>query len=273
LVLTVHDLAFRRLPETAPASTLEWLSGFEDCLSRAARVVAVSECTRRDLLELCGAPEERIRVIPLGVDGERYRPQPEARSRAVAAGVGVDGPYLLSLGGIEPRKNLPGLVRAFGLLPADVRPWLVIAGGGVRWNPEGSRLLEGALSGLPAAVRSRVVVTGYLSEEDKVALLSGATALVYPSRYEGFGLPVLEAMACGTPVLTSSVSALPEVAGDAAVLVDPERVEAIAEGIEGLLRDEGLRDRLRTAGLARAARYSWDRTARSTAAVLREAGE
>ena len=116
-----------------------------------------------------------------------------------------------------------------------------------------------------------MVVTGYVSEEEKVSLLSGAEALVYPSLYEGFGLPVIEAMSCGTPVLTSEVSALPETAGDAALLVDPHAIEDIAAGMERLLTDTALRERLRAAGTARAARFSWDETARMTAGVLRRA--
>jgi glycosyltransferase involved in cell wall biosynthesis len=273
LVVTVHDLAFRRMPESAPASTRRWLAGFDDWLDRAARVVAVSEGTRRDLLELTRVEEERVRVIPLGVDTSVFRPLPAAETRAAAERLGVTGPYVLSLGAIEPRKNLPALVEAFGRLPDGDRPWLVITGGGVRWNPEGERVLEAAPVRLRPAARGRVLLTGFVPREDVVALLSGALALAYPSRYEGFGLPVLEAMACGTPVLTSDVSALAEVAGDAAVLVDPERVESIAEGLERVLRDDALRERLRAAGLERAAGFTWDRTARRTAEVLRETAE
>jgi glycosyltransferase involved in cell wall biosynthesis len=171
------------------------------------------------------------------------------------------------LGGASPpRKNLPGLVGAFSRLDRDAR--LVVAGSSVPWNPEGRRALRPALEGLPQATRDRIVFTGYVGEEDKVALLGGAEALAFPSRYEGFGLPLLEAMACGTPVLTSNVSALPEVAGEAALLVDPDDPEALADGMGRLLEDAELRDRLRRAGLARAAMFDWDRTARRTAEVL-----
>ncbi|MFN2589211.1 MAG: glycosyltransferase family 4 protein, partial [Actinomycetota bacterium] len=121
-------------------------------------------------------------------------------------------------------------------------------------------------------VRDRVTLTGYVSEEDKIGLLGGATALVFPSRYEGFGMPVLEALACGTPVVTSNVSAMPEVAGDAAVFVDPLDVDSIADGIRRVAEDDELRQRLRRAGPARAAEFTWERTARRTAEVLRRAG-
>ena len=271
LVVTVHDLAFRRFPQTAPHGTRRWLSRFERSLSRADTVIAVSEATRRDLEELYGIPPSRVTVVPLGVDMHVFRPAPGDEAARVRARFGIDGPYLLYLGGIEPRKNLPALLRAFSGLPTDLRPSLVVAGSGVAWNPEGPSLLQGALAALAKDVRSRVRLTGYVSEVDKVALLGGAEALVYPSLYEGFGLPVIEAMACGTPVLTSSVSALPEVAGDAALLVDPHDVGSIRDGIVRLLTDGPLRARLKEAGVERASGFSWERTARLTAEVLREA--
>src|SRR5439155_17364884 len=139
-------------------------------------------------------------------------------------------------------------------------------------NPEGRRGLAGALERLPGQVRSGVVMTGYVSEADKVALLGGAVALVYPSLYEGFGFPVLEAMACATPVVTSDVSALPEVAGDAAILVSPGDVDAIAGGMDRVLRDDALRERLAASGPVRAASFRWEDTARRTVRVLRDAG-
>jgi glycosyltransferase involved in cell wall biosynthesis len=203
------------------------------------------------------------------VDRDVFRPAPPDAVEAVRRRYEVEGPYLLSLGGIEPRKNLPALIGAYAALPEDVRPALVIAGPVAPWNPEGWDRVRPTLEELPSRVRERVIVTGYVSEGDKVALLSGAEALVYPSLYEGFGLPVLEAMACDTPVLTSNVSALPETAGDAALLVDPHDTEDIAAAMERLLIDGALRERLRAAGKARAAGFSWDETARLTAEVLR----
>jgi glycosyltransferase involved in cell wall biosynthesis len=273
VILTVHDLAFRRFPETAPMATRRWLTRLESSLRRAAQVIVVSEQTRRDLLESCpglaARLTERLTVVPLGVDADTFRPAPPDAVEAARRRYAVDGPYLLSLGGIEPRKNLPALIRAYAALPQDVRPTLVIVGPVAPWNPEGWNLVRPSLEELPPHVRDRVVVTGYVSEVDKVALLSGAEALVYPSLYEGFGLPVLEAMACGTPVLTSNVSALPDTAGKAALLVDPHDGEDIAAGMERLLTDGVLQGTLRDAGVARAAEFSWDETARMTADVLR----
>jgi len=222
-------------------------------------------------LDVYEVDADRVIVIPHGVDLQVFHPSPPDEIERVRRRFGIAGPYLVSLSGIEPRKNLPNLVRAFALLPADGRPTLVVAGGSVEWNPEGRDALRAALSELPWPVAERVVLTGYVGEQDKVALLSGAEALVYPSLYEGFGLPVLEAMACGTPVVTSDRSALPEVAGDAALLVDPGDPAAIASAVERMLDEEVLRRDLRTKGMSRAAGYTWEATARRTAAVLHEA--
>ena len=271
LVLTVHDLAFKRFPETAPHATRQWLERMDEVVPRATRIITVSEATKRDLLELYPVEPERVAAIPLGIDAEAFRRASESEIGAVRQRFGVEDGYLLYLGGIEPRKNLPRLLAAFARLDAAVRPTLVLAGGWVEWNPEGIDLTRAALADLPEDVRRRVVMTGYVNERDKVALLSGATALVLPSLYEGFGMPVLEAMACGTPVLTSDVSALPEVAGDAALLVPPTDVDAIAGGMDRLLRDPALRERLVEAGRARVGRFRWEDTARRTAEVLRAA--
>lgn len=271
LVLTVHDLAFRLFPHTAPLATRRWLSRLDVALHQASRVIVVSEQSRRDLLELYPVQADRVSVVPLGVDTEVFRPAPKEAVTAVRRRYGIEGPYVLSLTGIEPRKNLPAMIRAYGILKADVRPTLVLAGPLAPRNPEGWDLLRPALDDQPPEVRDRIVFTGYVSEMDKVALLTGAEALVYPSLYEGFGLPVIEAMACGTPVLTSSVSALPETAGDAALLVDPHDTGAIAQGIERLLTDPVLSRNLRAAGMARAGGFSWNETARRTAEILHQA--
>jgi len=273
LVLTIHDLAFRLFPETASPGIRRWLEQLDQALRQAAEVIVVSEATRRDLLDLYPVDPGRVTVVHHGIDRERFRPAPSEEVEEVRRRYGIDGPYLLFVGGLEPRKNLPTLVRAWSGLPADARPRLVIAGGSVPWNPAGRIALEEALAALPTQARRGVVRTGYLHHQDRVALYTGAEALAFPSRYEGFGLPVLEAMSCGTPVLTSNVSALPEVAGDAAVLVDPLDESAIADAIRRILEDRTLRDRLRDAGRARAAAFTWEETARRTAEVLHRADE
>ncbi len=185
--------------------------------------------------------------------------------------MGVLGPFALFVGGIEPRKNLRALVDAFTRL-RDAEAWLVIAGGRVHWAPDAVEDLRARVDALPDGVRRRVVLAGYVSDAEKRALLAGATALAYPSRYEGFGFPVLEGFAAGVPVLVSTAASLPEVAGDAAIAVDPDDVEAIGDGLDRLFGDAALRERLAAAGRARLPMFSWERSASATAEVLREAG-
>jgi glycosyltransferase involved in cell wall biosynthesis len=273
VVVTVHDLAFKLLPETAPHASQRWLAGIDDAVRRAAGILVPSESTKRDLVRVYDVDPDRVTAALLGVDRDRFSPAPPAAVEEVRSRYGLDGPYLLFLGGIEQRKNVPRIIEAWGRLPRDLRPRLAIAGGAVGWDPEGRGQLDRPLRSLLADVRRDVVFTGYVTEEEKVALLSGAVAFVYPSLYEGFGLPVAEALACGTPVVTSGVSSLPEVAGDAAVYVEPADVGSIADGIRRVLEDDELRGRLRRDGPRRAAELTWDRTARATAGALRRAGD
>jgi glycosyltransferase involved in cell wall biosynthesis len=270
LVVTIHDLAFRLHPETAPMATRRWLDRLDRAVRQAAEVVAVSEATRRDLLELYALNPDRVTVIHHGIDADRFRPAPPEEVDRIRGRHGIEGPYLLFLGGLEPRKNLPALVRAWSRVPDG--PGLVIAGASVPWNPEGRTELERTLAALPGAVRHRITLTGYVGHRDKVALLTGALALAFPSLYEGFGLPILEAMAVGTPVVTSDVSSMPEVAGDAAVLVDPRDEEALADGLGRVVTDHDLVERLRAAGRDRIGEFGWDRSARAHAEVLHRAG-
>lgn len=273
LVVTVHDLAFKILPETAPHANRFWHRYFGESLEQAAEIITVSEATRRDLCEIYDIEPERVTAVLSGVDLDVFRRASDEQIAAVRSEYGIDGPYLLFVGGLEPRKNLRMLLRAFSHLPADLRPTLVLAGAPVHWIPGGPEIMTSALRSLPADVRDRVLMTGYVSEAEKVALLSGAEALVYPSVYEGFGMPVLEAMAVGTPVLTSNLSSLPEVAGEDAVLVDPYETSSIAEGMRRLLTDDALRADLSAAGLERARRFTWEETARKTAEVLHRAAQ
>ncbi len=271
VVMVVHDLAFRVFPETAPQIDARWLHRFRRWLKDSAGVIVPSEATRQDLMQLEEVDATKVAVVHHGVDAEAFR---SARSEAVE-GVrrryGLAGRYLLFVGGLEPRKNVPALVRAFAAVDTDAS--LVVAGGRVRWHPRATDHVGAAIDALPGGVRDRVILSGYVSDADKVALLAGATALVYPSLYEGFGFPVLEGMAARVPVMTSTASSLPEVAGEAALLVDPSDQDAMAEGMRALLEDEDLRDRLIASGLARAATFTWQETAKRTAVVLREAGE
>jgi glycosyltransferase involved in cell wall biosynthesis len=265
----VHDLAFVRFPESAPQFTSVWRRRLARALLAAPAAIVPSRSARDDLLAWQPVDAANVHIVPHGVDADAYSPVPEAGIDAVRRKFGIHGPYALFLGGIEPRKNLEGLVRAFGALAPQAT--LVIAGGSVAWFPKAVERVDAAVAELAPGVRDRVVRTGYVSERDKTALLSGATMLAYPSLYEGFGFPVLEAFAAGVPVLTSDVASLPEVAGEAAILVDPNDTSSIAAGLAELLSDEDLRAVLSAAGRARAAGFTWEATARRTVSVLQRA--
>jgi len=263
LVYTLHDLTFLTRPtEHTLDNRLHSLRGLARGLARGGRLIAVSECTRRDAVRLIGVPEAEIDVVHPAVSA-RFRPAPAPAVEAVRRRLGLDQPYVLTVGTLEPRKNLAGLIAAFGLLPERLRgERLLVAAGGPGWGS--LRVEELAAS---AGVADRFRRLDRVADEDLPALCSGAELFAYPSFYEGFGLPPLEAMACGAPVVASRAGALPEVVGEAGVLVDPHDPASIRDGLASLLDDPARRRRLAEAGLARAATFSWERTARETLAV------
>ena len=237
-------------------------------LRGADHLIAISETTRQDAIELLDIPPGRISVAYLAVDTARFRPvEHDAARVAVAERFGVDRPYFLYVGGIEPRKNVDGLVRAFSQVMDTCDAVLVIAGERGKAGEQLRRQLEGT------PVGERIVWTGFVPEEDLPFLYAGALALAYPSLYEGFGLPVLEAMSCGAPVLTSPLSSLPEVAGDAALYVDPGSPAELAAALRRLAAEPALRAELRERGLERAQRFSWTDTAERVLQVCRAVAE
>lgn len=254
-LLTVHDLAFLVHPECAVPS-LGWYlrRAVPRSIARADLLLADSENTRRDLICLMGVSPGRVEVLYPGVE-PAFRPLAQASREAARARYGLPERFLLTVGTIEPRKNLPRLLEALSGLPERLRLPLVVVGRPGWLYEETFAAVE--RYGLQREVR----FLGFVPQEDLPALYNLALALVYPSLYEGFGLPPLEAMACGTPVLTSSVSSLPEVVGEAAVLVDPADVSSIREGLRRLLEDGELRTRLREQGLARAREFTWEKAA------------
>lgn len=254
-VVTVHDLSFLHEPRWfRPGHAAYYRYAVGRTARLAERVIADSQVTAQDLNEKLGIPRDRIDVVPLGVD-ERYRPAPPEAVVSVRTKYALPKRFFLYLGTLEPRKNLVRVIEAWSRIATACPLDLVIAGR-QGWR---SRPIARAIA---AATRpERVRCPGFIAEEDLPALLSAAEAFVWPSLWEGFGLPPLEAMACGTPVLTSNVSSLPEVVGDAALMVDPYDIEAIAEGMLRLAEDAALRDQLRSLGLQRAAQYTWRRTA------------
>ncbi len=265
-VVTIHDLIHLRFPDRRRrrAAPLYARVMLRLAVKRAARIITVSESTRRDLETWLGAPPERIRVIPNGV-GPEFRPHAGGASLDGAlAALGVARPYLLFVGNPLPHKNLPRLLDAFAGLPAEVGR-LVLAG-----IPAGARAatLEACAA---RALTARVAVVAPLPGAVMPLLYQGATALACPSLWEGFGLPALEAMACGTPVLAGDRGGLPEVVDGAGLLVDPTNVDALREGLYNLAAHESVRAALRAAGLARARAFSWRQAAEATLATYREA--
>ena len=263
-VVTVHDTAALDHPEWLTPRFAAWYGWLLPRLVRRVRRVIVPSAFTRDRLgQVTALSPERIAVVPNGVD-PRFRPPAAAEIAATRAALGIPSSrYVLSLGSMEPRKNLAALVRAWATLHQRMADdvWLVIAG------EPGKRQV---FPGVELGATPRVHLTGRVADAHLPGLYGGATLFASPALYEGFGLPPLEAMACGTPVVAARRGAVPGVLGDAALLVEPG-AEAIAVGIERVLNDEALRDVLRRNGTERAAEYTWERTADLTRRVLREA--
>jgi glycosyltransferase involved in cell wall biosynthesis len=268
--LSVYDLAYLRFPSiygpeyrlTARASLASVRDG--------DWVITCSESTRAQLLDQERFAPERVRVVPLAACRGRFRPADRERIGEVRARYGIPaGPYLLSVNTPDPRKNLQHALRSFArLVSQEAVPGLTLVL--VGHSGLGPQTLREAVEELPAA-RGRVVLTGYVHDDDLAPLYCGATAFVYPSLYEGFGLSALEAMQCGTPVVALDTSSMPEVVGDAGVLVPPGDGDALSQAMLDLACDTALRAQLRERSLARAAQFTWERSTRETIAAYRAA--
>ena len=259
LVVTVHDLAFRVYPSLFPAAwRLLFRLGTRRAVRRADAIITVSQSTADDLVRYSRAEPSRIHVVPLAAS----LPTTEAQSEEALEKMKISQPYVLFVGTLEPRKNLVRLVRAYRRAIGRTRlPHRLVLAGPLGWRP-GPLLREIALEG-----PGEIMLTGKRSPGDLDALYRGAAAFAYPSLYEGFGLPVLEAMARAVPCIISTASSLPEVAGDAALAVPPRSASALAEAIERVLTDDAVSARLSAAARARAEQFSWEQTARMTLKV------
>ena len=268
VVVTVHDLSFEHLPETFKRrSWMQLRLTVRRTVRRAAHVIAPSEFTRRDLIETYKLDPARVSAIPLAASA-RFGPVTDAGEiERVRRHYGLEGDYILAVGSIQPRKNLARLVRAYsGLRRERGRsnlPQLVLVGKKAWLYGETLKAVE------EEGVGDSVVLTGYVSEGDLPALYTGALCFAYPSYYEGFGLPPLEAMRCGTAVLTGDRTSLPEVVGDAGLTADPFDTGAIQGALARLIEDEALRAELGARGLKRAEAFDWRDTARMTLQVYR----
>lgn len=261
-VITVHDLAWIRHPETHPAERVRYLNRhFPHALERADHILTVSAFTRDELMHVFGIPAERITITPLGVDHERYRPRTEQEcTHTLSTHKLAWKNYILSVGTLEPRKNLRLAIEAHSLLPANLQqryPLVLVGARG--WREAAFReLLDKHVK------RGNIIPLGYVPEDQLPCLYSGASAFIYPSRYEGFGLPPLEAMASGVPVITSTAQALHEVGGDAVLTVSPDHPEGLGHAIRWVLEDSDRAETLKELGQKRAAEFTWLACAQTT---------
>lgn len=266
-IITVHDLAYKLYPETFSKGKL-WtkLALIKPSLHKAAKIITVSENTKRDVMELYRIPEEKIAVIYNGVNLERFYPLPPAEVKnRLTERYGLEQGYILFIGTLEPRKNIRTVIKAYYLVRQQGIKQKLVIGGGKGWLYSDIYKLVQELN-----LVDHVIFTGYLPEEDLPLLYNGAGVFVYPSLYEGFGLPPLEAMACGTPVVTSAVSSLPEVVGDAGLLIQPTEEKALAEAISQVLLDKKLAAELKVRGVNRAQKFTWEQAAEKTLKVYQE---
>lgn len=259
-VSTFHDLFVMTAEYSTPDFRARFSEQAREAATRSDRLIAVSAYTADQAARLLGSPRERIAVIPHGVDFPA--PRSAEQDAETVERMGLRSPFLLSVGAIQKRKNTERLVEAFGGLSGE--PMLALAGG----HGYGSEEILARIERSPA--RDRIRLLGYVDDDERQALYGRAAALAFPSLDEGFGIPVLEAMAAGLPVVTSDRSALPEAAGEAAVLVDPESTTEIRAGLDRVLTEESLRKQLIATGLERAKSFTWRRAAEATWAVYRD---
>ncbi len=265
-VLTVHDLAFLLRPECADAGLRDYLEKtVPRSVARADYILADSVNTQDDLICLLGVPPAKVEVVPGGVDSRFAPVEDQEVLQQMRQRVSGGAPYILSVGMIEPRKNLVRLIEAFELLKARLSlPHRLVLAGKRGWlsDPIYKRARTSPLA-------SQIEFPGFVAESDLPQLYSAADLFAFPSLYEGFGLPPLEAMACGVPVVTSRSASLPEVVGDAALTVDPESVEELADALAMLLQDAALRQRMMARGLIQSKKFTWQAAARRMLDVYR----
>ena len=268
-VVTIHDLGYRAFPGAHPWRSrqyLDWSTRWSAAVAR--RIIVPSAATARDLHAAYGTPHEKIAVVPHGYH-PRFRSLPTDEVAQRLARLSLTQPYILVVGTLQPRKNLALTLAAFERLCAQGFQHRLVLVGQRGWLADP---IFAALNRPNSPAYDRIDITGYLPDDDLPLLYNGAAALAFPSLYEGFGLPALEALACGTPVLTSNTTSLPEVVGEAALTVDPLDADAIATGLLRLVSEPALRAELRTRGLAQAQKFSWQHAAEQTLAVLEEVG-
>ena len=269
-IVTVHDLGYLYFPQAHPWRQRVYL----DLSTRwntqvAAHILADSEATKSDLVARYNALPDKITVAHPGRDETLGPVRDPAEIEAAKASCGIDGDYFLYVGTLQPRKNLARIISAFAALKLKAAPCPVLVLAGKRGWLYDDLFAQVRRQGL----EGKVLFPGYISDKDKAALMSGALAFVFPSLYEGFGLPVVEAQSCGCPVIASTTSSLPQVAGDAALLVDPHDVAAITAAMQRVAGDPALRERLVERGFVNARRFSWTACARTVLGAVEQTGQ
>lgn len=265
-IMTIYDLSFMLFPQFHTREMQAFTKNIRRYAERSDCIIAISEQTKQDIVRLLDVPADKVRVTLLAAD-TRYRViDDKHRLASVAATYGIDREYILYTGTLEPRKNVPAIIRAFQSIKRELKvPHRLVLAGKKGW------LYDDIFAEVRAMdLEHEVIFTGYVPDEDLPFLYNGADLFVYPSFYEGFGLPPLEAMACGCPVITSSTSSLPEVVGAAGIMVDPRKPEELAEAMARVLGDNELLADMRRRGVERAATFSWERCARETLSIYRD---
>jgi len=263
-IATMYDVIPLLYPETqTPIQLAYWRKQLRLTAKTCAHLLTISEASKRDIVRVLQVDPKNITVTPLGVDA-RFRPASEIEKKAVREKYQLPENYILYLGTIEPRKNIARLIRSFNIVAGKIPHSLVLAG---KWGWSYEDVKDEIAK---SPFRERIVSLSYVDPEYLSALCGTATLFVFPSLYEGYGLPPLEAMASGTPVITSNVSSLPEVVGDSAITVNPLDEEALGVAIERLAMDENLQNELRQKGIERAKQFNWDKTAEMTLEVYRK---
>ena len=258
-IATVHDMAYKVYPETVRFKTKFMLNvSLARSCRRADKIITISEFSKREIMKYLNIDENKIVVVPCGVDHDVFKPQTDNKKiETTKQRYNITRDYFLYLGTLEPRKNIERIIEAYAVLKKEESqaPLLVMAGRkGWLYDSIFQKVKE-------LKLEQDILFTGYIEDSDAPVLISGATAFLFPSFYEGFGLPPLEAMACGVPVLTSNCASLPEVVGDAAIVVDPYSIDEIMQGMKMLMKDANLRMKLSEKGIKQAKSFTWDKTA------------
>jgi len=269
-VMVVHDLTRYFFPHFFAFNTVQKILDrlvYPAMLRRYGHLIAVSQSTRQDLMTLFKVPEEKITVVYHGAEEAFQSMNPQEAEKSLWPAHNIRRPFILFLGTLEPRKNIPILLKAFAGIMDQIPHDLILVGQkGWKWEPIFKEMESPKL-------KERVRWVGYISDPERVFFYNAADFLVYPSWYEGFGMPLLEAMQCGCPVITSRLSSMPEVVGDAALLIDPNRFEDLQGAMLRLVREPGLREKLRMAGFEQAKKFSWETSAKITLEVFEKITE